>query len=292
MNISEAKQIIDDFNDRASHTDQESFMYIEALQFLINETHETRYITELGGYYYELRDFDLALKYYEMAAELGDKSVYSGLGYIWYYGRTGKKDYAQVFHWFSLAAENGDIQAEYKIADMYKNGYGVEKNYDRYKEIIEQLYPKIKGASYLEQPFPEIATRLARIRQEQGNKDEAVSLYLQARDFLAQRIKYNPFFGNLNMMMWLIDDFYKLVEFDRDDFDLFDLFWLFKTPNKVTFYFDEKMFTAESVETDEGVAVCLNGKWFRNREDFFAKAEINGMLLTEIQFDLYGFRVE
>ena len=292
MNISEAKQIIDDFNDRASHTDQESFMYIEALQFLINETHETRYITELGGYYYELRDFDLALKYYEMAAELGDKSVYSGLGYIWYYGRTGKKDYAQAFHWFSLAAENGDVQAEYKLADMYKNGYGVEKNYDKYKEIIERLYPKIKDARYLEQPLPEIATRLARIRQEQGNKDEAVSLYLQARDFLAQRIKYNPFFGNLNMMMWLIDDFYKLVEFDRDDFDLFDLFWLFKTPNKVTFYFDEKMFTAESVETDEGVAVCLNGKWFRNREDFFAKAEINGMLLTEIQFDLYGFRVE
>lgn len=292
MNIHEAKQIINDYNDRASHTEEESFLYTEALQFLINETHKTRYMTELGGYYYELRDFDLALKYYEMSAELGDKTVYSGLGYIWYYGRTGKKDYAQAFHWFSLAAENGDIQAEYKIADMYKNGYGVEKNYDRYKEIIEQLYPKIKGASYLEQPFPEIATRLARIRQEQGNKDEAVSLYLQARDFLAQRIKYNPFFGNLNMMMWLIDDFYKLVEFDKDDFDLFDLYWLLKTPNKVTFYFDEKMYTAESVETDEGVAVCFNGKWFRNREDFFAKAEIDGTLLTEIQFELYGFRAE
>ena len=292
MNISEAKQIINDFNDRASHTEEESFLYTEALQFLINETHETRYITELGGYYYELRDFDLALKYYEMAAELGDKSVYSGLGYIWYYGRTGKKDYAQAFHWFSLAAENGDVQAEYKLADMYKNGYGVEKNYDRYKEIIERLYPKIKDARYLEEPLPEIATRLARIRQEQGKTDEAISLYLQARDFLAQRIKYNPFFGNLNMMMWLIDDFYKLVEFDKDDFDLFDLYWLLKMPNKVTFYFDEKKYTAESVETDEGVAVCFNGKWFRNREDFFAKAEIDGTLLTEIQFELYGFRAE
>lgn len=44
MNISEAKQIINDFNDRASHTEEESFMYIEALQLLINETHEKRVI--------------------------------------------------------------------------------------------------------------------------------------------------------------------------------------------------------------------------------------------------------
>ena len=52
------------------------------------------------------------------------------------------------------------------------------------------------------------------------------------------------------------------------------------------------MYTAESVETDEGVAVCFNGKWFRNREDFFAKAELDGMLLTAIRCELYGFRVE
>ncbi|MGN1120025.1 MAG: tetratricopeptide repeat protein [Oscillospiraceae bacterium] len=292
MNISEAKRLIDDFNKKSVHTEQDNFMYIEALQYLFDKTHDMQYIAELGGYYYEIRRFELALKYYEMAAELGDKSVYSGLGYIWYYGRTGKRDYEQAFRWFSLAAENGDIQAEYKLADMYKNGYGVEKNYEKYKEIIEKLYPQVKSARYLHEPLPEIATRLARIREEQGRTDDAVSLYFQARNFLAQRIKSSPFFGNLNIMMWLIDDLYRLVDFDEENMDLFDLYWLLKSPNRVRFYYDEKPQTVESSEVEGEIAVCFNGKWLRNREEFFEKAEIDGVLLTEIQFDLYGFRVE
>jgi hypothetical protein len=38
----------------------------------------------------------------------------------------------------------------------------------------------------------------------------------EARDFLAQRIRYNPFFGDLNMMKWLIDDLYEIIEFDPE----------------------------------------------------------------------------
>lgn len=292
MNISEAKRLFDNFYTKSVHTEQENYMYIEALQYLFDETHDSKYIAELGFYYYESRLFELALKYYEMAAELGNKSVYPGLGYIWYYGRTGKCDYEKAFRWFTLAAENGDIQSEYKLADMYKNGYGVDKDYEKYKEIIESLYPKVKTACYLHEPLPEIATRLARIREEQGRIDDAVSLYFQARDFLAQRIKYSPFFGNLNIMMWLIDDLYKLVEFDEEDIDLFDLYYLLKSPNRVTFYYEEKPQSVESAEAEGEIAVCFNGKWFRNREDFFAKAELDGMLLTAIQSELYGFRVE
>lgn len=292
MNISQAKKLIDDYNSKSVHNEQEEFMFTEALQYLFDETHDSKYIAELGFYFYESRRFELALKYYEMAAELGNKSVYPGLGYIWYYGRTGKRDYDKAFHWFTLAAKNGDIQSEYKLADMYKNGYGVDKDYEKYKEIIESLYPKVTTARYLHEPLPEIATRLARIREEQGRIDDAVALYFQARDFLAQRIKYSPFFGNLNIMMWLIDDLYKLVEFDEENMDLFDLYLLLKTPNRVTFYYDEKLQTVESSEAEGEVVVCFNGKWFRNREEFFAKAELDGMLLTEVQSELYGFRVE
>lgn len=292
MDISQSQKLIDNYNRQSVHTEQDDFMYAEALQYLFDETHDPKYIAELGYFYYESRRFELALKYYEMAAELGDDSVFSGLGYIWYYGRTGKSDYDKAFYWFSRAAENGDIQSEYKLADMYKNGYGVDKDYEKYKEIIESLYPKVKNASYLHEPLPEIATRLARIREEQGRIDDAVSLYFQARDFLAQRIKYSPFFGNLNIMMWLIDDLYRLVEFDEEDIDLFDLYWLLKSPNKVMFYYEEKLQTVECAEADGEIAVCFNGKWFRNREDFFAKAELDGMLLTAIRCELYGFRVE
>lgn len=81
-------------------------------------------MADLGGYYYELKKYDLALKYYNMAAELGSEGTEVCLGYVWYYGRTGKVDYEKAFHYFSMAGRNP--VAEYKIADMYHNGYYVE----------------------------------------------------------------------------------------------------------------------------------------------------------------------
>ena len=60
----------------------------------------------------------------------------------------------------------------------------------------------------------------------------------------------------------------------------------------MSFFFGEKPQTVESAEAEGEIAVCFNGKWFRNREDFFAKSELDGMLLTAIQSELYGFRLE
>ena len=39
------------------------------MDYLIYELKNPKAILELGGYYYEQKNFDLALKYYEMAAE-------------------------------------------------------------------------------------------------------------------------------------------------------------------------------------------------------------------------------
>ena len=146
MTIKEALDIRDDFFFDQVHTDEEVFVFTEAMEFLIRETREPEYMMNLGGYYYEQRQFDLALKYYEMAAEQGDIDAYICLGYIWYYGRTGRKDYKKAFYYFCAGRDAGDLQAAYKVADMYKNGYFVEKDYARYCSIIEELYPKVKRA--------------------------------------------------------------------------------------------------------------------------------------------------
>ena len=88
----------------------------------------------LGGYYYEQRQFDLALKYYEMAAECDYDKAYDGLAYIWYYGRTGTKDYKLAFEYFHKLMDKGNLVAMYKIADMYRNGYYVEKSTEKYTQ--------------------------------------------------------------------------------------------------------------------------------------------------------------
>ena len=48
-------------------TEEEEFIYIESLEYMIKETKDTDYMIELGGNYYEKKIFDKALKYYEMA---------------------------------------------------------------------------------------------------------------------------------------------------------------------------------------------------------------------------------
>lgn len=271
--------------------EDEEFEYTEILTYLIEETKNTHYMVELGGFYYERRNFDKALKYYEMAYAYGNEWVSEGLGYIWYYGRTGEVDYEKAFHYYSKAAELGNLRSKIKVADMYKNGYFVDKDYAKYTEIIEESKHLVENTRYLNEPFPEIYTRLARIRKEQNRYEEAAELYLKAKDFLAERLLYTHFFGDRNVMKWLIEDLYTIIPFNETDFDLFDLYFLLKTPVTVTFRFQLKKYTVRSTETEEGTAIEFEGKWFRTIDDFFEKAVISGLVLTDYYRDLYAFEV-
>ena len=131
MTVKEAREIVHNFNEAFDNSDDDEFMFIEAMNFLIEEEKLPQDMMYLGGYYYELKEFDLALKYYEMAATFDYDEAYECLGYIWYYGRTGERDFKKAFEYFSKMMDKGHLVATYKVADMYKNGYYVEKDYDK-----------------------------------------------------------------------------------------------------------------------------------------------------------------
>lgn len=294
MTVKEARKIIQEFDDGAKNPSEEDFfMFTEAMDFLINEEHNPRDMMYLGGVYYDMKRFDLALKYYEMAATMDYDEAYECLGYIWYYGRTGERDYKKAFEYFSKMKDKGNLVATYKVADMYKNGYYVDKDMETYKSIIEELYLQVAKCRNVFDPVPEVYTRLAHIRLDEGKEDDAINLFLKAKDWLAQRIQYNAFFGNLNIMKWLIDDLYKLIEFDEEFFEFFDLYYLLKTPHVITFEYEGKSQRVESVMEGEECTVCFNGKWFRSRDDFFKDALVEGTneKLTSVYRDLYGFEV-
>lgn len=291
MTVNEARQIEERFNRISNPSEEDVFLYTEAMDYLIHEEKKPEDMVRLGGWYYECRKFDLALKYYEMASAYDIDAADECLGYIWYYGRIGEKDYEKAFRHYSKSMERGNLVSTYKVADMYKNGYFVEKDYEKYKEIIEMLYPKVKGARYLGEPLPEVFTRLARIRREQGSTEDAADLYLQAKDFLAQRIRYNPFFGNLNIMKWLIDDLYEIIEFDPEFMDFYDLYYVLDRPARISFFYDDKKQELESLMEDGACVVRFNDKWFRSRDEFFQKAVLADQKLTTLYDDLYGFEV-
>ena len=291
MTIEEARKIIREMEEKSAITADEEFLLTEAYGFLIEETHETRWMVGLGGYYYRQKKYDLALKYYEMADSYGDRWAPEGLGYIWYYGRTGEKDYEKAFKNYSKAAENGMIKSKIKVADMYKNGYYVDKDYDKYCQLIEEVYQEVGDSDFLGDPVSEVCTRLAAIRKEQGKKDEALLLYEKARDFQTHRLMYDPFFGDLNIMKWMIEDIYELREVDYEELDLYDLYHLLKEPVRVAFACYGKEYVVEGVEEEAGVSVKFGEEWFRSVDDFFGKALIEGERLPVMYTELVGFRV-
>ena len=282
MTLVEANRILDELGRKTSLSEKEEFQLTETLKFVIEKTGQPRYAEWLGGIYYDKRMFDLALKYYELAESLGSTWAWNGLGYIWYYGRTGTVDYEKAYYYFNKMAQSDPeetseydrYEARFKIADMYKNGYFVKKNYRRYKKIIEQLYSEILDSedySY----GTEVKIRLAAIREKEGETDEAIDLYLQAKDELAYRLSYNRFFGDINRMNWLINDLYKLIDIDLTDFDLYDLFYILKEEHTVTFKHRRRKREIESRLNDEGETnICFDDIWYRNISDFFIKANL------------------
>ncbi len=281
MTFQEADRILREYGDRSTLSEEEESLLMEALEFMIHETDDYVYAQWLGGIYYEKRIFDQALKYYELAEKMGSHWAWNGLGYIWYYGRTGTVDYDKAFDYFSKVINSqGDefgirnkVEARFKIADMYKNGYHVEKDYDRYVDIIEELYSEIKDGSCGD-PFPEVKVRLASIRAKQGRKEEAVELYLDARKDLVDRLANSRFFGDLNRMKWLIGDLYELIDFNEDDFDLYDLFHLLKEEHLVSFLYEDKKYEIESVKEGDEMKIRFNDVWYRNIDEFFQKADL------------------
>lgn len=292
MDILTARQKIFDFYAIPAPTEEERFQYTEAMEFLLEQNFDPGYLTEYGGYYYGLKKFDLALKYYQMAADMGHVPAQVYLGYIWYYGRTGKIDYQKAFQCFESGMKHGSLVATYKVADMYKNGYYVQQDEAKYIRMIEDLYDELEGSDYLGDPVADVYARLARIRTAQGRREEAVELFLQAKDFLRRRLAQDAFFGELNVMEWLVRDLYQLVEFDETEVDLFDLYYLFRWPASVSFTYKRRKYLIEARQEGDDMVIYFDEKAFNSVTDLLIRARIGQTTLTAINYGMRDFMVE
>lgn len=276
LTIEKAQQILDDYYDLTQPTYEDDIQLINALEYLIKETNNPEYMVELGGWYYGQKQFNLAEEYYLMAAKLDYNNAYECLGYIYYYGRVGQPDYEKAFHYYKLASDQGNLVAAYKLADMYKNGYYVQKDYPKYVQMIKDLYPKIQGATNTFDPVPEIYSRLAKIYVEEGNEDQAIQLLLIAKEFQSQRLIYSHFFGDLTIMKYIVNDLYSLIQFDPDYMDLFDLYYALQKPCKVAIEILGEDHIIEAKYEDGLFFICMDDKNYEDVDQFFLKAKING----------------
>ena len=118
--------------DRTKTMPQELFAFVVSLYKQAISQGNVDAMNDLGALYYDGRgccqDFTKAIHYYEMAAAHGDEHAQENLGYCYYYGRDIPMDYEKAFHYFAMGAFHGRLGSLYKIGDMYRKGYYVEKN--------------------------------------------------------------------------------------------------------------------------------------------------------------------
>ena len=100
-------------------------------------------LLNIGAEAYRKGDYVTAQEYYTQAAKLGNVQAMCNLGYIYEYGRTGKRDYKKAFYCFKKAADSGSAEACYKVGDIYFYGDAGEKDYglafEYYQEAVQLL---------------------------------------------------------------------------------------------------------------------------------------------------------
>lgn len=324
MTTQEAQNIRYNYYDLKNPSAADEFNYTEALGTLIEQTKHPRFMHELSWYYCCRKDFDVERKYLEMAAECGYGPAYEELGYMWYHGFHGEVDYGKSFEYFSKAAQpdcygnHGSLWARYKLADMYRFGCHVPKDEAKYCEMIEAACEDVDADDPYE-PFPEIALRLAGIRAAQGSCDEALTLLRRARDLLAERLSYDPFWGNIEVMGRIVRFQYELASgiasadastvpssvapatatsasaasttapqaAPARPYDIYDLFQLTQQPGRFRLTCAGEELELESVLEDGEPVIHFSGKWYRSFEDFLQKATIQNQRVTAIYDEIY-----
>ena len=153
------------------------------------------------------RSRDCISRLFEIEEEMPDKAFLANtLGYIYYYGRCngGVPEYESAYKYFSFAAFNEVYEAQYKIADMFKNGYGVAKSPETAKSIIGRLYNE--NIKYIRDgefncKFADVALRMGGMYAERDDNDgnnyeAALYYYTQAEFAIRMRMIEANYYGD------------------------------------------------------------------------------------------------
>lgn len=85
------------------------------------------YINNKGVEAYLAGKYEIASEYYQVAATMGCDNSMSNLGYYYLY-HSNPTNPNKALAYFSVAANFENVEAIYKLGDMYRNGIGVEKD--------------------------------------------------------------------------------------------------------------------------------------------------------------------
>ena len=102
------------------------------------------YLVSKGGRFYVNKEYKNAIKYYHLASAAGNVAAVSNLGYCYLYGRDTEPDIDLGIAYFTIAAHKGDVDAAYKLGNIYSTDkWGVkdeEKSFYFYRMALSFLF--------------------------------------------------------------------------------------------------------------------------------------------------------
>jgi TPR repeat protein len=99
------------------------------MSFFAHTSHAESYQAGLTSYL--AKDYPLAVKQFQIAAEQGLAEAQFHLGNMHYMGLGTPKDFGQALRWYHLAAAQGNANALFKLGFMYDSGLGTPQDYLR-----------------------------------------------------------------------------------------------------------------------------------------------------------------
>ena len=95
---------------------------------------------------YSINDYDFAVRHFTLAAEQGNAEAQFILGFCYYNGEGVKQDNAEAAEWWHKAAEQGNAHAQHNLGVCYERGMGVEQDLaeavEWYRKAAEQGFAK------------------------------------------------------------------------------------------------------------------------------------------------------
>lgn len=126
------------------------------------------------------QDYNLVVKYYQYAAELGSREAMEELGRIYEEGNEVVRDINKAVEYYQQAAKLDSIVALYNLAKLYYQGNGVEKNIEKAIEYYQRLSMLHSDEPLSDFYLQRAVITLADIYYEQKNYLRAKNYYVQA----------------------------------------------------------------------------------------------------------------
>lgn len=247
--------LVRSLNDEATlemATEDEVTLYIKFAKELCEKNEQEGLLAVGYGSYGGNRAFpcdwkkseECMLKLIETVDTMPDQAFYANtLGYIYYYGRCNNRvpEYDKAYKYFSFAAFNQIFEAEYKIADMYRNGYGVPKSPETAQNIIYRLYDenlRIFQKGIFNCKFADVAFRMGNIYKDKEDASQsdyycALAYYYQADFAIRMRMLEADNYGDEKVAKAIrkaFDETKELVDFEpQKTFGFYDIAHFFQS---------------------------------------------------------------